>query len=122
MNSATPNGTHQLARCIRTYALRMTSLGGGSHIGSIFSCADILAVLYEGILRVDPTNPKSPDRDRFVLSKGLAGAGLYAALAERGFFPVEKLLTHYQDGSDLCGHVSHRGIPGVEISTGSLGH
>jgi len=110
-----------LARRIRTHALRMTSRGGGSHVGSVFSCADILAVLYSGIMQVDPAAPKSPGRDRFVLSKGHAGAGLYAALAERGLFPVEKLLTHYQDGSDLCGHVSHK-VPGVDVSTGSLGH
>ncbi|MCG8432452.1 MAG: transketolase, partial [Gammaproteobacteria bacterium] len=61
-------------------------------------------------------------RDRFILSKGHAGAAIYAALAESKFFPVEKLKTHYQDGSDLSGHVSHKGIPGVELSTGSLGH
>lgn len=63
-----------------------------------------------------------PDRDRFILSKGHAGAAVYAALAESGFFPVEKLQTHYQNGSDLSGHVTHVGIPGVELSTGSLGH
>jgi transketolase len=84
--------------------------------------ADIIAVLYGGVLRVDPAQPRRPDRDRFILSKGHAGAAVYAALAETGFFPVEKLLTHYQDGSDLSGHVSHKGIPGVELSTGSLGH
>jgi transketolase len=84
--------------------------------------ADILAVLYGAVLRVDPAAPKWPDRDRFILSKGHAGAGVYAALAERGFFPVEKLMDHYQDGSDLSGHVSHKGNPGVELSTGSLGH
>lgn len=116
-----PNGTHALARRIRIHALRMTSAGGGSHIGAIFSCADILAVLYGSILNVVPGALKRAGRDRFVLSKGHAGAGLYAVLAERGFFPVEKLLTHYQDGSDLCGHVSHE-LPGVDVSTGSLGH
>ncbi|MBM3739515.1 MAG: transketolase [Acidobacteria bacterium] len=116
-----PNGTHAFARRIRIHALRMTSKGGGSHIGAILSCTDILAVLYGGILNVDPAMPDHPGRDRFVLSKGHAGAGLYAALAERGFFPVEKLLTHYQDGSDLCGHVSPE-LPGVDVSTGSLGH
>src|ERR1022692_4374155 len=100
MTATTPNGTHKLAHRVRTHALRMTSAGGGSHIGAVFSCADILAVLYGGILRVDPAAPKSPNRDRFVMSKGHAGAGLYAVLAERGFFPVEQLLTHYQDGSD----------------------
>lgn len=110
-----------LANRIRIHALRMTSLGGGSHIGAIFSCADILAVLYSGVLHVNPEDPRSPDRDRFVLSKGHAGGGLYATLAERGFFPVEKLPTHYQNGSDLSGHVSHK-LPGIEVSTGALGH
>jgi transketolase len=100
----------------------MTSSGGSSHIGAALSCADLLAVLYGRILRVDPLRPKWPDRDRFILSKGHAGCAVYAVLAERGFFPVEKLLTHYQDGSDLSGHVSHKRIPGVEVSTGSLGH
>ena len=113
--------TRQLAKQIRIHSLRMTSTGGGSHIGAIFSCADILAVLYGSILSVDPCAPSWPDRDRFVLSKGHAGAGLYAVLAERGFFPVEQLLTHYQDGSELCGHVTHK-LPGVELSTGALGH
>lgn len=112
----------ELARRIRIHALRMTSLGGSSHIGSALSCADILAVLYGRVLRLDPGRPRWADRDRFILSKGHAGAAVYAALAESGFFPVEKLRTHYQDGSDLSGHVSHNGIPGVELSTGSLGH
>ncbi len=99
----------------------MTSRGGGSHIAAVLSCADILAVLYSGILNVDPANPRGPQRDRFVLSKGHAGAGLYAALAERGFFPIDELRTHHMDGSRLSGHVSHE-VPGVDVSTGSLGH
>jgi len=112
----------ELARRVRVHCLKMTSSGGGAHVGSAFSCADILSVLYTGILRVDPGNPRWPERDRFILSKGHAGSALYAVLAERGFFPVERLDAHYRDGSDLCGHVSHKGIPGVEFSTGSLGH
>jgi transketolase len=71
---------------------------------------------------VNPADPGWPERDRFILSKGHAGAGVYAALAEAGFFPVERLTSHYQDGSVFSGHVSHKGIPGVELSTGSLGH
>ncbi|QDU99041.1 transketolase [Lignipirellula cremea] len=114
--------TELLAKQIRIHALKMTSQGGSSHIGSAFSMADIIAVLYGGAMKVDPLDPRAADRDRFLLSKGHAGAAVYAALAERGFFPVEKLSTHYQDGSDLSGHVSHKGIPGVEFSTGSLGH
>ena len=111
-----------LAKNIRKHALEMTSLGGSSHIGSILSISDILAVLYGHTLEYKSTNPKWSKRDRFILSKGHAGAGVYAALAECGFMPVDRLKTHYQDGSDLSGHVSHKGIPGVELSTGSLGH
>lgn len=114
--------TRELARRIRRHAVEMTSRGGSSHVGAVLSLADILAVLYGRILQVRPEEPRWPDRDRFILSKGHAGAGVYAALAETGFLPVEALRTHYQDGSDLSGHVSHRGIPGVELSTGSLGH
>ena len=100
----------------------MTHLSRGSHIGAIFSVAEIMAVLYTGVLNVNPADPKMPDRDRLILSKGHAGASVYAALAERGFFPVEELATHYANGSRLSGHVSHKGVPGVEFSTGSLGH
>lgn len=118
----TSESTEELARKIRQHCLKMTHKGQGSHIGSCFSIADILAVLYSEVLKIDPHNPSKPDRDRFILSKGHAGAAVYAVLAEVGFFPVQKLDTHYQDGSDLSGHVSHKGIPGVELSTGSLGH
>jgi transketolase len=121
----TPSNTidpPDLARRIRLHALRMTSLGGTSHVGSVFSMADLLAVLYARTLRVDPLRPDWPERDRFILAKGHAGAGVYAALAERGFFDVALLDSHGQDGSILSGHVSHKGVPGVELSTGSLGH
>ena len=84
--------------------------------------ADIVAALYAGVLRVEPSNPSWPERDRFILSKGHAGAGVYAALAERGFFDVSRLSEHYTNGSVFSGHVSHKGVPGVELSTGSLGH
>lgn len=114
--------TRALAKSIRIHALRMTSAGGSAHVGAVFSMADIVAVLYGGVLRVNPSLPKSPERDRFILSKGHAGAGVYAVLAERGFFPRDELSKHYSDGSVFSGHVSHKGIPGVELSTGSLGH
>ena len=114
--------TRALAQRLRIHALDMTSRAGSSHIGSMFSIADLIAVLYGGALRVDPRNPKWEARDRFILSKAHAGAIVYAALAERGFFPVENLTTYYQDGSLLGGHVSHSGVPGVEMSFGSLGH
>jgi transketolase len=99
----------------------MVHAANASHIGSCLSMADILAVLYTRILKLDPANPADPDRDRFILSKGHATAILYAALAERGFFQPAELSTYCSDGSRLTGHISH-GVPGVEVSTGSLGH
>jgi transketolase len=116
------NAAAVLSHRIRTHALEMTSRGGSSHIGSIFSVADIIGTLYARVLNYDPTNPKLPERDRLILSKGHAGASVYAALAECGFFPTERLKEHYQNGSIFSGHVSHKGVPGVEFSTGSLGH
>lgn len=83
--------------------------------------ADLLAVLYQDILRVRPNEPTWPDRDRFILSKGHATAILYAILAERGFFPLPELASYAADGSRLMAHASHS-VPGVEFSTGSLGH
>ena len=100
----------------------MTSRGRSSHVASGLSVADILAVLYGEVMKFVPTDPQSPTRDRFVMSKGHAGAAVYAVLAESGFFSVERLREHYQNGSVFSGHVSHAGIPGVEVSTGSLGH
>ena len=114
--------SEQLAWKIRRHGIEMTHLSGGSHIGSVLSVADILAVMYNDVLDVYPDKPNAPERDRVILSKGHAGAAIYAALAEKGFFPVEELKTHYQNGSRLSGHVSHKGVPGVDFSTGSLGH
>ncbi|MEY8241382.1 MAG: transketolase [Cycloclasticus sp.] len=111
-----------LARSIRQSAIEMTSSGGSSHIGSVLSMADLLSVLFGEWLDFDPQEPKKESRDRFILSKGHAGAGVYAALAHSGFFDVEMLKQHYQNGSLFSGHVSHKGVPGVEFSTGSLGH
>lgn len=114
------NSEH-LAWLIRRHGIEMTHLSGSSHIGAILSVADIMAVLYADILRFDCREPKKEDRDRFILSKGHAGASVYAALAECGFFPVKELTTHCRNGSRLSGHVSHQ-LPGVDLSTGSLGH
>ena len=110
------------AKELRINAIQMTSAGRSSHVGSVLSCADILATLYSSVMTVDPENPKLQSRDRFILSKGHAGAGVYASLAQAGFLDADVLKTHYQDGSILSGHVSHKGVPGVEFSTGSLGH
>jgi transketolase len=112
----------KLALKIRYYTLLMVHHAGSSHVGTSFSMAELLAVLYGTVLRVNPANPKWPDRDRFVLSKGHGCAALYAVLAARGFFPLEWLSTFYQNGSRLAGHATHTHVPGVEVSTGSLGH
>jgi transketolase len=111
----------QLAKQIRLLALQMVHQANASHIGGCLSMADLLAVLYGKILKVDSANPDWVDRDRFILSKGHGAAILYAVLAERGFFPKEWLDTYCQDGYNLTGHVSHY-LPGIEASTGSLGH
>ena len=110
------------ADLMRYRIVEMVGRAGSGHPGGSLSCSDILAVLYYGgVLRVDPADPLCPDRDRFVLSKGHAAPALYAALAERGFFPVENLRTLRQMGSILQGHPDARKTPGVEASTGSLG-
>ena len=112
----------ELAKRIRMHCVRMTARANSSHIGSALSAADLLAVLYGKVLRYDPQHPDWPDRDRFVLSKGHGCAALYAVLAECGFFPLSWLDSFYQDGSALAGHATHQQVPGVEVSTGSLGH
>ena len=114
--------TQELARKVRIHAVKMVNKGGSSHIGSVLSIVDILAVLYGRVMNYKNKEPKWVNRDRFILSKGHAGAGVYAVLAECGFFNIAELDKHYQDGSIFSGHVSHKGVPGVELSTGSLGH
>ena len=113
--------SEELAWKIRRHGIEMTHLSGGSHIGAVLSVADIIAVLYTEVLHYKVDDPKWEERDRFILSKGHAGAAIYAALAESGFFDIEELRTHYANGSRLSGHVSHH-LPGVDFSTGSLGH
>ena len=110
-----------LAWLIRRHGLEMTHISRGSHIGAIFSVAEIMAVLYTRILRVDPKNPQWENRDRLILSKGHAGASVYAALAERGFFPVEELRYYRSIKGHMSGHVEMKYVPGVDMSTGSLG-
>lgn len=91
------------------------------HPGGSLSAADIFTYLYFEEMNIDPKNPKNPDRDRFVLSKGHVAPGLYAALAERGYFPKEDLVTLRHTGSYLQGHPDMKHIPGVDMSSGSLG-
>ena len=117
MNLTTP----QFAAAIRAHMVQMVHRVNASHVGGGMSMADLLAVLYGEILKVDPAAPQWAERDRFILSKGHTCAALYATLALKGFFPVEELLQFGQDGSRLMTHISHK-VPGVEFSTGSLGH
>lgn len=113
--------TTYLARGMRTSALRMVHRAKASHIASALSICDIVAVLYGRVLRVDPAMPNAAGRDRFILSKGHACVAVYAALAECGFIKQEDLLAYGQDHSVFMNHMSHK-VPGVEFSTGSLGH
>jgi transketolase len=111
----------QLALYIRCKSAKMVHDINASHIGGVYSMADVLAVLYADILRVRPRETKWNDRDRFVLSKGHCCAGVYAALAARGFISVDELATYGAADSRLMTHISSH-VPGVEFSTGSLGH
>lgn len=95
---------------------------GRGHLGPAFSMVEILNVLFEKVLRLDPKNPKWPDRDRFILSKGHGCLSYYAILARKGFFPMDELKRFCRPEGILGGHPDHRKIPGVETSTGSLGH
>lgn len=116
------NESVEFARKVRKDVLLMTHLNNSSHVGSALSIVDILSVLYTQIMVFDSKNPKLYNRDRFILSKGHAGVALYSVLANLGFFDKNILKTHFANGSILSGHVSHKNIPGVELSTGSLGH
>ena len=106
---------------VRMDIIRAVHAAKSGHPGGSLSAADLFTYLYQRELRVDPADPKWADRDRFVLSKGHTAPGLYAALAERGFFPVEELETLRHIGSDLQGHPNMNETPGVDMSTGSLG-
>ena len=113
---------NELAKRLRSHSLHMISKAKTSHIGSCLSAADILAVLYGRVMRVDPKRPDWPDRDRLIMSKGHAAAVTYAAVAEAGFMPKERLDEYARNGGQLYGHVTHAGVPGIEFSSGSLGH
>lgn len=119
MNS---NELARIANDMRIDIVRSIASAGSGHPGGSLSCIDILAVLYfGGVLDHDPTDPGKPDRDRFILSKGHAAPALYAALAHAGYFPVEELASLRKLGSRLQGHPDSNLLPGVEVSTGSLG-
>lgn len=110
-----------IANEIRKGALTAVYSAASGHPGGSMSIADILAYLYFVEMNVNPENPKDPDRDRFVLSKGHTSPALYATLAEKGFFPKEDLVTFRHKDSYLQGHPDMKNIPGVDMSTGSLG-
>ena len=106
---------------IREYILKMLYQGQSAHAGSNLSTVDLLTVLYFNILNINPKDPEWEDRDRFILSKGHAAAVMWAILAEKGFFSRERLNTYYKNNG-LPGHVTKLNVPGVDFSTGSLGH
>lgn len=106
---------------VRSLAMDEVYTAGAGHIGGSLSIADVVTTLYFHVMRVDPRNPRDPDRDRFVLSKGHTSPGLYAALALKGFFPVETLKLFRSIEGDLSGHPEMNKVPGVDMSTGSLG-
>ncbi|MBI1350310.1 MAG: transketolase [Actinomycetales bacterium] len=112
----------ELARQARRSALAMCSRSGASHIGAALSVIDILSVLYGEVADVSPHRTEDPSRDIVLVSKGHSASGVYAVMAHAGYFPVEWLDDYYLDGSHLGGHVTAHGIPGVELSTGALGH
>jgi transketolase len=111
----------EAARRIRVEVIRAVNHARAGHIGGPLSAADLLAVLYFHVMRIRPDEPAWPDRDRFILSKGHSSIGLYAAMALRGYFPVEELLTFDAAHSRLQGHPDMTRLPGLDMSTGSLG-
>lgn len=110
------------AKKIRQHIIKMTNAAGSGHPGGSLSAVEILVCLYFRILKHNPKDPHWPERDRFILSKGHAAPALYAVLAESGYIPVEELMTLRKLGCRLQGHPSMTVTPGVEMSTGSLGH
>lgn len=112
----------EVASRLRYHIVRLAADTPGAHLGGSMSAVEILTVLlFDGVLRIDPEQPRMEGRDYLIFSKGHASAALYGALAERGFFPVPELDQYKQTGSRLAGHPL-KGIPGVELATGSLGH
>lgn len=111
-----------MSRQLRLDALETIYGASSWHLGSCFSAAEILSVLYFHELNIDPQNPDWADRDRFIMSKGHASAIWYAALAERGFFPKEELATYRRIGSKLQGHPDMKKVKGLDMTTGSLGN
>lgn len=112
----------RIAREIRETVVDVTGWSGGAHVGGSLSMTDILTILYWKYLRIDPSNPKWEDRDRFVLSKGHGGVGHGVVLCKRGFFDYKNLEEYNHTDSMLGMHLDSKKVPGVEVSTGSMGH
>jgi transketolase len=111
----------ELARFIRTETIRLIGIAKSGHFTSVFSCAEILAALYAGVMRLND-DPDWPERDRLILSKGHCAVGVYPVLARRGYFPTDWLDTYTRVGSALGDHPDMRRVPGIDFSSGSLGH
>jgi transketolase len=111
-----------MATQVRRRVLVMTSEAGAPHVASALSCVDILVALYFEVGRIDPAAPDRPERDRIIFSKGHAAAAFYATLAERGFFSTARLADYARDGSGMTKHPTRGQLPGIECTTGSLGH
>ena len=122
MREEDAGGLDARSRRLRARVVAVLRSSRRGHVGAAFSAIEILRVLFDDILRYDPMNPGWPERDRFILSKGHGCLALYVLLAEKGFFPVEELSRFCVPGGILGGHPDARKIPGVETSTGSLGH
>ncbi len=121
MDNNLKNSLSICAYNIRKDVIDAVYSASSGHPGGSLSIADVLAYLYFYKMNVDPKNPKDPDRDRFVLSKGHCAPALYGVLAEKGYFPKEDVKTFRQTSSYLQGHPDMKGVPGVDMSTGSLG-
>ncbi len=121
MDEQTISALEGRAKAIRRHVVKMIGEAGSGHPGGSLSAADIVTSLYFNVMHIDPQRPHWEDRDRFVLSKGHAAPVQYAALAERGYFPVEELTGLRKLGSPLQGHPDMKKVPGIEMSTGSLG-
>lgn len=111
-----------IARKIRSSLIEMSHKAGTPHLGSSLSCVDLVVALYWGVMSIDPSHPQDKKRDRFILSKGHAATTQYATLAERGFFSMDVLNTYAKAGARLPEHPVLNSVPGIEATSGSLGH
>lgn len=121
LSSKKINSSEDFSVHLRGLSLQMVNAANSSHIGGVLSMADLISVLYHSVLNIDKINYEHPDRDRFILSKGHCCAGIYAALMIKGILSLEQLKTYGKNDSILMAHISHK-VPGVEFSTGALGH